>query len=222
MRKIHGALFQSLDGVIQAPGGPEEDPTGGFVHGGWTFTYWDETLAEPMGELFAGEFELLLGRRTYEIFAGYWPHNGDQPIGETFNAIRKHVVTSLPLSPGWNGSRALDGDPVDAVRSLKASEGPDLLIQGSSELYPALLPARLVDRLTLITFPVLLGRGKRWLPDDEGSAGAWTLVEHHVSGTGVTFASYEPQGAISTGSFATRPPSEEERDRRRRMAEGRW
>lgn len=113
MRKIIGSLFQSLDGVIQAPGGPEEDQTG-FAHGGWVFPYFDDSLDEPMGRLLGGSYELLLGRRTYEIFAAYWPHNGDQPIGETFNAVRKHVVTSSEQPLTWNNSQRLVGDPAEA------------------------------------------------------------------------------------------------------------
>jgi hypothetical protein len=117
MRKIIGSLFQSLDGVIQAPGGPEEDQTG-FAHGGWVFPYFDDSLDEPMGRLLGGSYELLLGRRTYEIFAAYWPHNGDQPIGQTFNAVRKHVVTSSDRPLTWNNSQRLVGDPADAVARL--------------------------------------------------------------------------------------------------------
>ena len=121
MRKITGSLFQSLDGVIQAPGGPEEDQTG-FAHGGWVFPYFDDALDEPMGRLLGGSYELLLGRRTYEIFAAYWPHHGDQPIGETFNAVRKHVVTSSDRPLTWNNSQRLAGDPAEAVARLKASD----------------------------------------------------------------------------------------------------
>jgi len=221
MRKITGSLFQSLDGVIQAPGGPEEDQSG-FGHGGWTFPYFDASLGGSMGRLFEGEYELLLGRRTYEIFAAYWPHNGDQPIGATFNAVRKHVVTSSDRALGWTNSRRLAGDPVAAVARLKESEGPDLLIQGSSRLYPALLPAGLVDRIVLITFPVMLGRGKRWYPDDPSAARAWRLVEQAHSPTGVHFAAFARDGEIRTGSFASKPPSEDELALRRRQAAGEW
>jgi dihydrofolate reductase len=221
MRKIIGSLFQSLDGVIQAPGGPEEDQSG-FAHGGWVFSYFDESLHEPMGRLLGGSYELLLGRRTYEIFAAYWPHNGDQPIGETFNAIRKHVVTSSDRPLTWNNSQRLVGHPAEAVASLKASNGPDLLIQGSSMLYEALLPAGLVDQLTLITFPVMLGRGKRWYSGDPATARSWTLVEQAHSPKGVHFASFARDGEVRTGSFATKPPSEDELALRRRQAEGRW
>jgi dihydrofolate reductase len=221
MRKITGSLFQSLDGVIQAPGGPEEDQTG-FRHGGWTFPYFDDALDGPMGRLLGDDYELLLGRRTYEIFAAYWPHNGDQPIGATFNAVRKHVVTSSDRALDWNNSQRLVGDPVAAVTRLKDSDGPDLLIQGSSLLYPALLPAGLIDRIVLITFPVMLGRGKRWYAEDPATARSWTPIEQVRAPNGVHFASFARGGAVQTGSFATKPPSEEERALRRRQAEGRW
>jgi len=221
MRRITGSLFQSLDGVIQAPGGPEEDQTG-FAHGGWVFPYFDDSLDEPMGRLLGGSYELLLGRRTYEIFAAYWPHNAEHPIGETFNAIRKHVVTSPDRPLRWNNSERLVGDPVEAVARLKATEGPDLLIQGSSMLYRALLPAGLVDRLALITFPVMLGRGKRWYADHPAAARSWSLVEQAHSPKGVHFASYALDGEVATGSFATKPPSDDELALRRRQAEGGW
>ncbi len=221
MRRITGSLFQSLDGIVQAPGGPEEDQTG-FELGGWSFPYFDDSLDGPMGRLLGGDYELLLGRRTYEIFAAYWPHNGDQPIGVTFNAVRKHVVTSSDRPLGWHNSERLAGEPVAAIARLKESPGPDLLIQGSSTLYPLLLPAGLIDRLVLITFPVTLGRGKRWYTDDPAAARAWSPIEQVVSAMGVTFACFERDGAIRTGSFATKPPSEDERALRQRQAEGRW
>ena len=221
MRKITGSLFQSLDGVIQAPGGPEEDQNG-FAHGGWVFPYFDDSLDEPMGRLLGGSYELLLGRRTYEIFAAYWPHNGDQPIGETFNVVRKHVVTSSDRPLTWNNSQRLVGDPAESVARLKASDGPDLLIQGSSMLYQALLPAHLVDQLALITFPVMLGRGKRWYSGDPATARSWTLVEQGHSPKGVQFALFARDGEVRTGSFATKPPSEDELALRQRQAEGRW
>ena len=221
MRKIIGSLFQSLDGVIQAPGGPEEDQSG-FPHGGWVFPYFDDTLDEPMGRLLGGSYELLLGRRTYEIFAAYWPHNGEQPIGETFNAVRKHVVTSSERPLTWNNSQRLVGDLVEAVARLKASNGPDLLIQGSSLLYQALLPAGLVDKLALITFPVMLGHGKRWFSTDPATARSWTLVEQAHTPKGVHFALFAVDGEVRTGNFATKPSSEDELALRRRQAEGLW
>jgi dihydrofolate reductase len=221
VRRVVGSLFQSLDGVIQAPGGPEEDPTG-FTQGGWVYPYFDDSLDEPMGRLLGGDYELLLGRRTYEIFAAYWPHNGDQPIGATFNTVRKHVVTSSDRPLTWNNSHRLAGDPAAAVARLKATDGPDLLIQGSSRLYDALLPAGLVDTLTLITYPVMLGHGKRWYSGNAATARSWTLVEQAHSPLGVHFATYARDGEVRTGTFATKPPSDDELALRRRQAEGRW
>lgn len=173
-----------------------------------------------MGKLLGGAYELLLGRRTYEIFAAYWPHNGDQSIGATFNAVRKHVVTSSDRALGWTNSHRLVGDPVAAVTRLKENDGPDLLIQGSSMLYRALLPAGLVDRIVLITVPVTLGHGKRWYADDPAAARAWTLVEQTHSPKGVHVAVLARDGAVQTGSFATKPPSPDERALRRRQAAG--
>ncbi len=221
VRKVISSLFQSLDGVIQAPGGPEEDQAG-FPHGGWAFPDFDDALNGPMERLLGNRYELLLGRRTYEIFAAYWPHNGDHPIGETFNAVRKHVVTSSDRPLTWNNSRRVVGDPAEAVARLKSIEGPDLLIQGSSVLYQALLPAGLVDQLVLITFPVMLGRGKRWYSGDPATARSWTLVEQAHSPKGVHFASFARDGAVRTGSFATKPPSDDELALHQRQAEGRW
>ncbi len=222
MRKVHGAVFVSLDGVMQAPGGPEEDPTGGFPYGGWTTSFWDDSMFTPMGKLFEGDFDLLLGRRTYDIFAAHWPYNQDDPIGAKFQKIRKYVVTSSDEPLEWNNSEALRGDPADGVAALKASDGPDLLIQGSSEIYPPLFAGGLVDRLTLITFPVILGRGKRLFGGDGAQGRAWTLGDHHVSNTGVIIATYERGGEVPTGSFAMKEPSAAELERRREIEAGRW
>src|SRR3954452_22874727 len=221
MRKIIGSLFQSLDGVIQAPGGPEEDPTG-FAHGGWVFPFFDDSLDEPMGQLLGGSYELLLGRRTYEIFAAYWPRNADQPIGEPFNGVQKHVVTSADQPLTWSNSQRVVGDPAEAVASLKATDGPDLLIQGSGMLYQALLPAGLVDQLTLITFPVMLGQGKRWFSGNPATARSWTPVGQAHSRKGVLFASFARDREVRTASFATKRPSQDELSLRQRQAEGLW
>ena len=205
----------SLDGVMQAPGGPEEDPTGGFAHGGWVAPYWDETAGGSMAPLFAEPFDLLLGRRTYEIFAAYWPYNDDHPIGRAFNEAAKYVVTSSTEPLSWSNSHAIN-DGADGVARLKESVGPNLVIQGSSGLYPDLLARGLIDRLSLLTFPVLLGKGKR-LFGQNGPSGALKLVESQVSTTGVIIARYEPAGAVRTGTFETREPSEAELARRAKM-----
>ena len=220
MRKLTGAVFVSLDGVMQAPGGPEEDPTGDFRFGGWVAPYWAEDMG-PFEQLIMGDYDLLLARRTYDIFAAYWPYNQEDPIGEKFQRIGKHVLTHSDEPLEWANSHRLSGDTAEAVAELKRSEGRDLLIQGSSSLYPPLLSARLIDRLTLITFPVVLGRGKR-IFDGSEKPGALKLVEHFVSDTGVVVASYEPSGDVQTGSFETKAPSRQELSRREAMQAGTW
>ena len=218
MRKLTGAVFLSLDGVMQAPGGPEEDPSGGFRFGGWTQPFSDESSWAPMAKyLMDPEYDLLLGRRTYDIFAAYWPYNQDNPIGAKFQRINKYVLTHSDEPLNWDNSHNLFEDTADAVAELKRSEGRDLLIQGSSTLYPPLLTAGLIDRLILMTFPVLLGAGKR-IFDGTEKPGALKLVDHSVSTKGVVFATYEPTGEVPTGTFETKPPSEAELQRRERTA----
>ncbi|MFL6764579.1 MAG: dihydrofolate reductase family protein, partial [Sphingomicrobium sp.] len=158
MRRLTAAVFISLDGVIQAPGGPEEDPRCDFRFGGWVQPFWDEM--PPFDEVIMGEYDLLLGKRTYDIFAAYWPYNQDNPIGEKFQRINKYVLTHSDEPLTWENSSKVSGDTAKAVAELKRSDGRDLLIQGSSTLYVPLLAAGLIDRLVLMTFPVLLGQGK--------------------------------------------------------------
>ena len=220
MRKLTGAVFQSLDSVIQAPGGPDEDTTSGFRLGGWVAPHWDEDMG-PFESLIMGEYDLLLGKRTYDIFSAYWPYNRDNPIGEKFQRINKYVLTHSDEPLTWDNSHRLSGNTADAVAELKKSEGRDLLIQGSSTLYPPLLSARAIDRLTLITFPIVLGQGKR-LFDGSEKPSALNLVEHFVSPKGVVITTYEPAGEVTTGSFASKAPSEEELKRRRKIAAGTW
>jgi dihydrofolate reductase len=216
MRKLTGAIFQSLDSVIQAPGGPDEDRSSGFRYGGWVAPHWDDDM-RPFEHIVMGEYDLLLGKRTYDIFAAYWPYNQDNPIGEKFQRSNKYVLTHSDEPLAWENSHTLSGKTAEAVADLKKGEGRDLLIQGSSILYPSLLSARLIDRLVLITFPIVLGHGKR-LFDGSEQAGALKLVDHFVSPKGVVITSYEPAGEVPTGSFETKPPSEEELERRARIA----
>ena len=220
MRKLTGAVFVSLDGVMQAPGGPEEDPTSDFRFGGWVQPYWAEDMG-PFEQLIMGDYDLLLGKRTYDIFAGYWPYNQDDPIGAKFQAINKYVLTHSGEALEWGNSHKLSGETADAVARLKEGEGRDLLIQGSSTLYPPLLSARLIDRLVLINFPLLLGTGKR-IFDGSIKPGSLKLVDNFVSKTGVVIAAYEPAGEVRTGTFETKEPSQEELARREKMAEGSW
>ncbi|WP_101925090.1 dihydrofolate reductase family protein [Luteimonas rhizosphaerae] len=205
MRRIIVAAFLSLDGVMQAPGGPDEDTGGGFAHGGWTVPFADEVFGEAMGELFARPFELLLGRRTYDIFAAHWPRmpddGDDAGIARRFNRVAKHVATHRPDSLAWHNSHALGTDIVGALRTLNAQDGPDLLTQGSSELVHQLLAAGLVDELRLLTFPVLLGAGKR-LFDSRTQPGAFQLDASVVSPSGIVISRYTRAGDVRTGSFA--------------------
>jgi len=220
MRKLIGAVFTSLDGVMQAPGGPEEDPTSNFRHGGWVQPLWGADMG-PFEGVIMGEYDLLLGKRTYDIFAAYWPYNQDDPIGEKFQRINKYVLTHSDEPLEWDNSFRLSGGTAEAVAELKKSEGRDLLIQGSSTLYPPLLSARLIDRLILMTFPILLGEGKS-IFDGSEKAGAMKLVDHFVSDAGVVMAVYEPAGEVQTGTFESKPPSEAELERRAKMEAGSW
>ena len=221
MRKLTGAVFQSLDGVMQAPGGPDEDPTSGFKYGGWSFHFWDESLEEPFGKVTNADYDLLLGKRTYDIFAAYWPHNQEMEIGAKFQRINKYVLTHSDEPLGWEHSHRLSGDTAEAVAELKRSEGRDLLIQGSSTLYAPLLAAGLIDRLVLMIFPVVLGKGKT-IFDGSQVAEALKLVDHHVSNKGVVFLNYQPGGEVPTGTFATKEPSQDELELQEKIREGNW
>ncbi|CAK9888743.1 MULTISPECIES: dihydrofolate reductase family protein [Pseudomonas] len=204
MRKLIVAAFTSLDGIIQAPGGPEEDTSGGFRYGGWVVPFADQAFGEAMQTLFSQPFELLLGRRTYDIFAGYWPHQTDSPdpfIADLFNRVPKHVATHHPDTLGWHNSHALLGELADAIRALKQQPGDTLLTQGSGELVRQLLAAGLVDELRLLIHPIILGRGKR-LFDDQAQASAFTLADSSSTPSGVLIARYVRDGEVRTGSFA--------------------
>jgi dihydrofolate reductase len=220
MRKLTGAVFLSLDGIMQAPGGPEEDPTGNFQFGGWTAPFWSEDMG-PFEKIIDGEYDLLLGKRTYDIFAAYWPHNRDIPIGERFQRINKYVLTHSNEPLAWENSSKIAGDTADAVSALKQTEGRDLLIQGSSTLYPPLVSAGLIDRLVLMTFPVLLGRGKKIFDGSQKPSGL-ELIDSFVSSSGVVTTIYQPAGEVQTGTFATKEPSKNEIDLREKIAEGNW
>ncbi|RUV28007.1 MAG: dihydrofolate reductase [Mesorhizobium sp.] len=213
MRKIITATFVSLDGVMQAPGGPEEDPVGGFEFGGWTVHYWDDVMGAAMGETFSKSFALLLGRKTYDIFAAHWPYQSG-PIADSFNAVTKYVATHRPDTLSWQNSRSLGSDVVAALRQLKQEEGPDLLIQGSSELIQTLLANDLIDEISLLIFPLVLGKGKRLFGDGAMPA-AFKLTRSQTSSTGVIMATYERAGEIKTGSFVPEQPSEAELERRK-------
>jgi len=213
MRKIIASTFVSLDGVMQAPGGPDEDPVNGFRFGGWVFPYADDTMGSVIGALFAKPFALLLGRRTYDIFAAYWPYQDDD-IARAFNPAVKYVATHRPETLTWQNSQSLGPDIVAALRKIKQEDGPDLLIQGSGNLIQTLLANELIDEMTVLTFPLLLGKGKR-LFEGGAAPGALKLTRSAVSSTGIVVATYERDGAVRTGSFASDQPSEAELERRR-------
>ena len=218
MRKVIATAFVSLDGVMQAPGGPEEDPTGGFKYGGWTAPYFDEVLGQAVGEAFSKPFDLLLGRKTYEIFAAHWPYaegGEDDFIAKLFNRTTKYVATRSPAALTWKNSVAIH-DPAAEIARLKRQEGPDLLIQGSSVLIQTLLKNDLIDEINLLVFPVVLGSGKRFFGEG-AKATALKLESSKISPSGVTLNTYEPAGAVKTGSFALEKPSEAELKRRERM-----
>jgi dihydrofolate reductase len=222
MRRITGAAFVTLDGVMQAPGGPSEDYTGGFDEGGWLFRYNDDGIFETIGSLFAGDYDLLLGRRTYDIFASYWPYvEGDEAaMGEAFTRAGKHVLTHGDQPLDWENSHRLKS--IDDVAKLKQTDGPDLIIQGSSTIYPGLLAAGLIDRLTLMIFPVTLGKGKRLLGDGT-PAGALKLVDHKITAKGTMIATYEPGGVIpADGDFPVPSTSAREQERQSKMQNGNW
>ncbi|MER8612555.1 dihydrofolate reductase family protein [Mesorhizobium sp. M0435] len=214
MRKIIAATFVSLDGVMQAPGGPQEDPVGGFKFGGWTFHYWDDVMGAAMGETFSKPFVLLLGRKTYDIFAAHWPYQKNDPIADSFNAVTKYVATHRPDTLSWQNSQPLGSDVVATLRRMKQEDGPDLLIQGSSELIQTLLANDLIDEISLLIFPLVLGKGKKLFGSGTIPA-AFKLTRSQASTTGVLMASYERSGEIKTGSFATEQPSEAEIKRRK-------
>lgn len=216
MRKLTGSVFVSLDGVMQAPGGPNEDPRSNFRFGGWVAPHWDEDMG-PFEDIIMSDYDLLLGKRTYDIFSAYWPYNQDNPIGEKFQRINKYVLTHSNEPLTWENSHKLSGDTAIAVAELKRREGRDLLIQGSSTLYVPLLAAGLIDRLVLITFPVVLGPGKR-IFDGSQKPGALKLVDSFVSPKGVVITAFESAGEVPTGTFETKEPSEAELERREKWA----
>jgi dihydrofolate reductase len=218
MRQILASAFISLDGVMQAPGGPSEDPTGGFAFGGWTFPHFDAELGGAMGEIFGRPFDLLLGRKTYDIFAAHWPHVTDpnDPIAGLFNRVTKYVASRSQPTLAWQNSQWLGADTVASLKKLKAGEGPDLLVQGSGDFLQTLWQNGLVDEFSVLTFPVVLGKGKRLFGDGTTPSGL-KVVKSKSFPTGVIVANYRPDGAVKTGSFQLAEPSAAEVERRRKL-----
>jgi len=202
MRKLVVLTFISLDGVMQAPGAPEEDTSGGFKYGGWTPPYADEVSGKLMVEQMSMPFDLLLGRKTYDIFAAFWPKqdSATNPIASSFSKATKYVVSNSPLKLDWEKSVLIDGDVVAKLKELKQQDGPMLQVQGSGNLVQALLKNDLVDELWLKIFPVTLGSGKRLFAEGTIPA-AFELLKSQTTPEGVIFASYKRAGELKTGSF---------------------
>jgi dihydrofolate reductase len=218
MRKLITGAFVSLDGVMQAPGGPQEDPTRGFKLGGWVVPYIDEVFGQAIDELFGQPFDLLLGRKTYEIFAAHWPYaegGEDDFIARRFNSITKYVATRSNLELTWRGSVALHDAAADVAR-LKQEDGPALVTQGSSNLIQTLLAHDLIDEIRAFTFPIVLGNGKKLFGEGAKPA-AFALSDHKVTTKGVMIGCYQRAGAVATGDFAMNPPTPAEVARRERM-----
>src|SRR5215469_1903818 len=218
MRRLTVATFTSLDGVMQAPGGPQEDPTGGFKFGGWTFPHFDPELGGAMGEIFGRPFDLLLGRKTYDIFAAHWPYITDpnNPIAGLFNRVTKYVASRSNPKLTWQNSQLLGKDVVASLKRLKGEDGPDLLVQGSSDFLQTLWKNALIDEFAMLIFPVVLGPGKRLFGDGATPSGL-KLIKSRSFPTGVIVANYVPDGAVRTGSFQLAEPSAAERERRRQL-----
>ncbi|PWU23926.1 riboflavin biosynthesis protein RibD [Candidatus Cerribacteria bacterium 'Amazon FNV 2010 28 9'] len=200
MRKIIVLTFLTLDGVMQAPGGPKEDTSGDFKFGGWTAPYFDEFMGGVMGEQMGKPFDLLLGRKTYDIFAGYWPQHADQPGAAPLNNATKYVASNSLTNPMWQNTVVLHGDVAQEVRTLKQGEGKDLQVHGSSNFIQTLLKNDLVDELWLKTFPLTLGSGKKLFAEGTIPA-AFTLIDSKISPKGVIVASYKRVGEVKTGSM---------------------
>ncbi len=202
MRKIITTTFVTLDGVAQGPGGPKEDTTGGFAHGGWSVNYWDEMMGNVMTAFMGLPFELLLGKRTYDIFAAYWPNTKQDPVvAKPFNSTKKYVVSHTSFQPSWHNSTCITGDVVAQIKKLKEEDGPDLWVHGSATLIQTLLRHRLIDRMHLWIFPVTVGSGKRLFAEGTQAEGL-KLVDSKFSTTGVIIATYESAGTLKTGSFS--------------------
>jgi len=221
MRKLVVLSFITLDGVMQAPGGPEEDPTGGFKHGGWVAGYFDDFLGKVMVEQMSQPFDLLLGRKTYEIFAAHWPYvkTKEDPIAAGINNARKYVASKTMVKLDWTNSELIKGDVAKEVKKLKEQDGPEIQVHGSGDLIQTLLKHDLVDALWLKIFPIILSSGKRLFAGGTIPV-AFKLLESEISPNGVIVAKYMRSGEVKTGSFALELPTEAELARRKGLKEG--
>jgi dihydrofolate reductase len=200
MRKLSVGAFMTLDGVVQAPGGPAEDDSGGFTFGGWSVNYWDDLMGQVMTESMSTPFDLVLGRRTYDIFAAYWPNATEEQGAKPLNDATKYVASRGTPELTWDRSVRIQGDVAEGIAALKQGDGPELQVHGSGDLIQTLIAANLIDEYRLWVFPLVIGRGKRLFADGTIPA-ALRLVDSTVSTTGVVIGTYEPAGEIVTGSF---------------------
>jgi dihydrofolate reductase len=200
MRKLVVQTFLTLDGVMQAPGGPGEDDDGGFAYGGWSVNYWDDQMGQVMNELTSRPFAMVLGRRTYDIMAAYWPSAPEETGAKVFNDAPKYVASRGRPTLEWSNSVLVEGDAADGIAALKREDGPELQVHGSANLIQTLLRHDLVDQFRLWVFPVVVGSGKRLFADGAVPAGL-RLLDSKVSTTGVVMGTYERAGEVVTGSF---------------------
>ena len=201
MRELIVSTFLTLDGVMQAPGGPGEDDSGGFAHGGWSVNYWDKQMGQVMGEAMSTPFDLVLGRKTYDIFAAYWPHATDEAGAKPLNDATKYVASRSQPTLEWSKSVLIKEDAAEGIAALKKADGPELQVHGSASLIQTLLRHNLVDRYRLWVFPLVIGSGKRLFSEGTIPSGL-KLVDSKVSTTGVVIGTYEQAGEIVTGTFA--------------------
>ena len=201
MRKLIVQSFVTLDGVMQAPGGPGEDDDGGFAYGGWSVNYWDDQMGEVMGQATSRPFAMVLGRRTYDIMAAYWPDAPEEAGAKVFNDATKYVASWGRPTLEWSNSVLIEGDAADGLAALKREDGPELQVHGSANLIQTLLRHNLVDEFRLWVFPVVIGSGKRLFGDGAIPAGL-RLVDHKTSSTGVVMGTWEPAGELVPGTFA--------------------
>jgi dihydrofolate reductase len=201
MRKLIVSTFLTLDGVMQAPGGPGEDEDAGFALGGWSVNYWDDQMGEVMGASMSNPFDLVLGRKTYDIFAAYWPGATEEDGAKPLNDATKYVASRSRPTLEWSNSVLIEGDAAQGIAALKEQDGPELQVHGSGDLIQTLMSHDLIDQYRVWVFPLVIGSGKRLFSGGTIPVGL-TLVDSHVSTTGVMIGTYEPAGEIVTGSFA--------------------
>lgn len=205
MRKIITTTFLTLDGVMQAPGGPKEDTSGGFTYGGWQIAFpSDEKMDSILMKFMSTPFELLLGKFTYDIFAAYWPNaKTDLEVANPFNNTKKYVVSHKSFNPLWSNSVCITGDVVEQIKKLKEEDGPDLWVYGSGNLIQTLLKHHLIDRMHIWIHPVTIGKGKRLFAEGTEPE-SFKLVDSKVGTNGIIFTTYEPAGELKTGDVENR------------------